>query len=88
MAPDTKRMVVKLDASIVVSLSAALHSSEFAENANMARRVIEIILVLGINRWAPVMNAGCFFAGAGIPHGLFLSLSNSSMRVLEKRTLM
>ena len=54
MAPDTKRMVVKLDASIVVSLSAALHSSEFAENANMARRVIEIILVLGINRWAPV----------------------------------
>jgi len=45
IAPESKRMIVKLDASIAFSPSAKRHNTEFAANATNARPVKRTILV-------------------------------------------
>ena len=55
IAPDTKRIVVKLDASIAPSANARRHKTEFAAKAANARHVrvtvLRAVLIIDCRRW-------------------------------------
>lgn len=55
IAPDNKRIVVKLDASIAPSANARRHKTEFAAKATNARHVrvtvLRAVLIIDCRRW-------------------------------------